>query len=228
MAKRKAEGSQRGGKAPARPPPTRQPPPPPPQDDSTDSDVCEIVKPPPSSNPPRQQPRPQPVGISSAASSRPQARVSGGFLSMMPGIPAAGFGLSAAGQGAHFGYHQASNGFNPYLFPATQLFPPQAGVQRGFFPGAPRSIPVGASSGGGGASSGASEVGESLSLSVFLNPCEEEGTNRHMCDDMMPELVPQCDTAESKAHSTFFIYSREEAAQPSRYRSSLFSCLPCS
>lgn len=165
MAKRKAEGSHRAGKAPERPPPTRQPPPPPQEDDSSDSDVCEIVSPPPSTNPPRQKPRqkqrPPSVGFSPASGSHPQAQASAGLLSMMSGMPAAGFGLSAAGQGAHFGYQpvQASNGFNPFLFAAPQLFPPQAGVQGGFFPGAPSSLSAGASS-GGGASSGASEVGE--------------------------------------------------------------------
>lgn len=162
MAKRKAEGTQRGGKAPARPPPTR---PPPPQEDDFDSD-CEIVSPPPSSNPPRRQkPRPSSMGFSPPSGSHPQAQASAGFLSMMPGMPAAaGFGLSAAGHGAHFGYQpvQAPNGFNPYLFAAPRLFPPQAGIPGGFFPGAPVSLPAGASS--GGASSGASEVGESLSV----------------------------------------------------------------
>lgn len=159
MAKRKAEGSHTAGKAPARLTPTRQPPPPPPQEDDCDSDVCEIVDPPTSSNPKRQKTRPPSVGFSPASRSHPQAQSSAGLLSMMSGMPAPGFGLSAApGQGAHFGYHQpaqAYNGFNP----APQLFPPQAGVQGALFPRAPRSLSAGASS-GGGASSGAGTVGE--------------------------------------------------------------------
>ena len=163
MAKRKAEGSHRAGKAPEQQPPTRQPPPPPPQEDGSDSDVCEIVDPPTSSNPKRQKTRPPSVGFSPASGSHPQAQPSAGLLSMMSGMPAAGFGLSAAaGQGSHFGYHQpaqVSNGFNPFLYAAPQLFPPQAGVQGAFFPGAPRSLSAGASS-GGGASSGAGTVGE--------------------------------------------------------------------
>lgn len=180
MAKRKAEGSQRGGKAPERPPPTRQPPPPPPQEGDSDSDVCEIVSPPPSSNPPRQKPRPPSMGFSPASGSHHRAHASAGFLPMMPRIPVAGFGLSAAGQGTHFGYHQpvqAATGFNPYLFAAPQLFPPQSGLQGRGFPGAPTSLPVGASP-GGGASSGASEVGK---FSPFGLKSSWGNRNRYMC-----------------------------------------------
>jgi len=152
MVKRKAEGNHRA-----------EPPPPPPQDDSSESDVCEIVSPPRSSNPSR----PPSVGFSSAPDPHPQPRAPAGLFSMMSGIPAAGFGLSAAGQGAHFGYHQpvqAPNGFNP-LYAAPQLLTPQAGVQGDLFPGAPRSLSAGASS-GDGASNGASIVGEFFSLKI--------------------------------------------------------------
>lgn len=180
MVKRKAEGSQGGGKAPARP--TRQPPPPA-QDDS-DSDVCEIISPPPSSNPPGRRPhrQPSPVAFSAAPGANhpflpPQGQAVG-FLSMMSGMPG-GFQLPRPGQGAGFGLGlgiqqqqtfaqrmQAPGGLNPLLYAPRQHLPPAAGFHGGGFAGSSMSLAAGASS--GGASSEARQSRE-FSLAVFEN-----------------------------------------------------------
>lgn len=174
MVKRKAEGVQRRGKAPARPPPTRQPPPPAQDDDSSDSDVCEIVSPPASTNrQPRRRPPPQPpassLNFSSASSSQTQARSPAGLLSMMP----AGFGLAPPG-GAGFGFPQqaafarvqASSGYNSILCD-PRLLPSPAGLQRGYMGGFPMSPAGGASS--RGSSSGSTPVGE-IAFLLFSKP----------------------------------------------------------
>lgn len=165
MVKRKAEGGQGRGKAPARPP--RQPPPPASQEDDSDSDVCEIISPPPrSSNPAgRRQRGQQPSAVAFPAAPgashsflQPLGRASVGLMPMMPGLPG-GFQLPQLGQGAGFGLGlyqqqtfaqgmQASGGLNPLMYAPPQHLPPAAGFHGGYLSGSPMSLAAGASSGG--------------------------------------------------------------------------------